>query len=136
MLFGNRLKNLRIEHNLTQFELAEKVKLSKANISKYEANLVEPSLSTLSLISSLFDVSIDYLLGKTDSPKAQYNSSDKLNLSSTEEHVVTTFRKLTPEDQNYIVKTIDIVSAQYPSEENTYDIAAFKSHKHINIEDE
>ena len=60
--FGSRLKELRISKNLTQEDLAKKINLSKANISKYEADLVEPSLETLSLLAKLFDVSTNYLL--------------------------------------------------------------------------
>ncbi|MDF2505516.1 helix-turn-helix transcriptional regulator [Clostridium sp.] len=62
MTFGQKLKQLRMESNLTQSELAEKLNLSKANISKYESNDIEPNLQTLTAISKLFNISIDYLL--------------------------------------------------------------------------
>lgn len=64
--FGNRLKFLRTEHNLTQSKLAEKITLSKANVSKYESDLLEPNLHTIAAIASLFNVSADYLLGLSD----------------------------------------------------------------------
>ncbi|MBR5615109.1 MAG: helix-turn-helix transcriptional regulator [Clostridia bacterium] len=66
MSFGSKLKALRLDHNMTQLELAKKINLSKANVSKYEADLVEPNLDTLAMISGLFDVSINYLLGLPD----------------------------------------------------------------------
>ena len=66
MKFGDRLKELRTESGLTQEELANQLNLSKANVSKYESNSIEPNLDTLSLLSSLFEVSTDYLLGKSD----------------------------------------------------------------------
>lgn len=66
MTFGKRLRQLRNEFNLTQTQLAEKISLSKANVSKYEADSVEPNLQTLRLLSKFFGVSIDYLLGDTD----------------------------------------------------------------------
>lgn len=62
MTFGKRLRQLRNEFNLTQTQLAEKISLSKANVSKYEADTVEPNLQTLRLLSNFFNVSIDYLL--------------------------------------------------------------------------
>lgn len=62
MTFGQKLKQLRTDRNLTQSELAEKLNLSKANISKYESNDIEPNLQTLTAISNLFNISIDYLL--------------------------------------------------------------------------
>lgn len=76
MSFGYRLRNLREQSHMTQTDLADKLNLSKANISKYESNLVEPNLQTLSLISELFDVSVDYLLGKTDDPNASDATTD------------------------------------------------------------
>lgn len=66
MTFGKRLRQLRNEFNLTQTQLAEKISLSKANVSKYEADSVEPNLQTLRLLSKFFSVSIDYLLGETE----------------------------------------------------------------------
>lgn len=66
MKFGDRLKELRTESGLTQEELANQLNLSKANVSKYESNSIEPNLDMLSLLSSLFEVSTDYLLGKSD----------------------------------------------------------------------
>lgn len=60
--FGSKLKELRINNDLTQIELAEKLNMSKANISKYEADLIEPNLDTLKKISLLFNVSVNELL--------------------------------------------------------------------------
>ena len=63
MTFGERLREIRKQCNLTQTELADRIKLSTANISKYEKGALEPSLDTLIAISSALNVSIDYLLG-------------------------------------------------------------------------
>ena len=63
MDFGSKLKDLRNANKLTQEQLASKLSLSKANISKYEANFVEPNLDTLALIANIFNVTSDYLLG-------------------------------------------------------------------------
>lgn len=65
MNFGTRLKQLRLENNLKQEELAKKIHSSKANISRYESNSVEPNLKTLNELAELFNVSVDYLLGRT-----------------------------------------------------------------------
>lgn len=64
MDFGTKLKDLRVSCGWTQSQLADKLNLSKANISKYESNFVEPNLETLKMIASIFDVTLDYLLGK------------------------------------------------------------------------
>lgn len=65
MTFGTKLKALRLEHELTQSQLAKKLDTSKSNISKYESDTIEPSMKTLVMISKYFNVSTDYLLGNT-----------------------------------------------------------------------
>ena len=61
--FGERLKELRIEKNVGQIELAKALNLSKGIISLWENNLREPKLSNLILLAQFFNVSIDYLAG-------------------------------------------------------------------------
>ena len=69
MTFGAKLKALRQEHELTQYQLAKKLDTSKSNISKYESDSIEPSMRTLVLIAKYFNVSIDYLLGNSQYSK-------------------------------------------------------------------
>lgn len=65
-MFKDRLKTLRVENNYTQQELAEKLSCSRTAISGYEVGRNEPSYSDLNKIADLFNVSIDFLTGKTD----------------------------------------------------------------------
>lgn len=65
MNFGKVLKELREEKKMTQEELGLLLKLSKSNISKYEAGSLQPSIEVLSFLSDYFNVSLDYLLGKS-----------------------------------------------------------------------
>lgn len=69
--FGERLKSLRKTHNYTQDELASKLYLDKSSISKYEHNKTIPENEVLRKIADLFDVTIDYLLCRTDIPSYQ-----------------------------------------------------------------
>lgn len=62
----NRLSLLRKSHNMSQAELAEKLGVTQQTISKYENGSREPDTETLKLLSSIFNVSIDYLLGATN----------------------------------------------------------------------
>jgi len=66
MKFGDRLKSIRLENDMTQEELGNLLNKSKNNISQYETGKREPDLDTLDIISDYFKVSLDYLLGKTD----------------------------------------------------------------------
>lgn len=61
--FGNKIKTLRLQHNLTQEQLASRLSLTKSVISAYETGLRMPSYETLISISRVFKVTTDYLLG-------------------------------------------------------------------------
>ena len=61
--FGNRLKALRIQNNMTQAQLADHLNLTKSVISAYETGLRMPSYEVLIDISRIFKVTTDYLLG-------------------------------------------------------------------------
>lgn len=62
-MLGERLKQLRNENKMTQQELADKLGINRATIAGYETKGVEPSHETLTKIASIYDCSIDYLLG-------------------------------------------------------------------------
>lgn len=66
MEFGNRLKELRQQHGMTQADLADLLNLGPTAISNYEANRNEPAFDKLVQLASYFEVSCDYLLGKSD----------------------------------------------------------------------
>lgn len=61
--FGNRVKTLRLQNNMTQATLAQKLGLTKSVISAYETGLRMPSYDVLIAISRIFKVSTDFLLG-------------------------------------------------------------------------
>lgn len=64
-LFGSRLRQLRKEDNLTQKELAAKLGLAFSTISMYERGIREPDFETTEAIADYFNVSMDFLLGKS-----------------------------------------------------------------------
>jgi transcriptional regulator with XRE-family HTH domain len=64
--FGERLKELRKENELTIIKLAKEIKYSKSIISEWENNKKEPTATAIVSIAMFFNVSTDYLLGQTD----------------------------------------------------------------------
>ena len=63
--FGLRLQNLRKMHNFTQEDIANKVNVTPQAVSKWENDLAEPDLQTLPLLANILNVSVDELLGIT-----------------------------------------------------------------------
>lgn len=100
--FGSRLKALRLERKMTQAELAKKINLSKANVSKYEADLVEPNLDTLAMISVLFDVSINYLLGL----------SQKTCIDEKTEKLINSYSDLNEDELKKVIEYIDFLKTK------------------------
>ena len=64
--FAERVRNLRTETGLTQWQLADVLETTQRKVSYWELGKTEPDLLTLWKIADFFDVSIDYLLGRKD----------------------------------------------------------------------
>ena len=62
MNFGERLKKLRIEHNMTQEDLAMALFVSNKTVSSWEQNRTEPSMDLIIKISDLFECYYSYLI--------------------------------------------------------------------------
>ena len=64
-----RLKALRKERKISQLKLALDLNMNQNTISRYENMEREADYETLIAFADYFDVSLDYLLGRTDNPK-------------------------------------------------------------------
>lgn len=69
MSLGLRIKELRKDKKLTQRELAQKLEIDNTTVSKWEADVYEPDTNTLNKLADFFEVTTDYLLGRTENPK-------------------------------------------------------------------
>ena len=81
--FAMRLKKLREQKRLNQTELANLLKVSNGSISKWERGDRQPDYETLENIADTFNVTTDYLLGRSDS-KQEFNES-QMNFSTPQE---------------------------------------------------
>ena len=68
-LFAQRLKELRTKEAISQKALADKIGFSQQSIAKWEMDTATPSPDIISKLADIFDVSTDYLLGRTDMPR-------------------------------------------------------------------
>lgn len=64
-----RIKELRVQNNVTQKQLAAILSVSEVSVQRFEYGTARPSLDTLIIISNYFNVSLDYLVGRSDNPK-------------------------------------------------------------------
>lgn len=69
MIFQKRLKELRNENGASQVTIAKALGITDRGYRKYEAGDSEPTLSVLIALADYFDVSLDYLVGRSDNPE-------------------------------------------------------------------
>lgn len=109
MSFGTRLRELRKNKNLTQQELGDIVHVSKVSISGYERGERSPDRETLTHLADYFNVSTDYLLGRSD-------ESD-INKSPSPSYIETIAAhmddNLTEEQFNNIIDYIDFITNKH-----------------------
>ncbi|MGI6014321.1 MAG: helix-turn-helix domain-containing protein [Oscillospiraceae bacterium] len=68
MNFQNRLITIRKSNNLTQKQLASAIGLSEVGVQNYESGRRKPAFDVLIALADYFDVSLDYLVGRSDDP--------------------------------------------------------------------
>lgn len=69
--FSKRLKLLREERNITLDELAIRIHSTKSTLSRYENNKRTPNIEFIERVANFFNVTSDYLLGRTDKPNIE-----------------------------------------------------------------
>lgn len=67
--FSQRLKFLRKQSNVTQVAMAALLSMTVRNYQDYEAGRIDPPTSKLIALADYFDVSLDYLVGRSDDPR-------------------------------------------------------------------
>ncbi len=66
IVFQEKLKEMRKMCGLTQQNVAEKLGISQPSYIRYENGTAEPTLENLVKLADLFDVSVDFLLGREE----------------------------------------------------------------------
>lgn len=110
--FGDRLKWLRDESGLSQKALAETLGMPQQTYQGYESGIRKVTLQLLKQFAEYFDVSIDFLAGRTTNRKLytgaeMVNNWDKeqekkISLSSDEETVLSLYNQLDDGDKGEI----------------------------------
>ena len=68
---GNRLRGLRETHQLSQKKVADLLGTTQTSVYRYEMNQAEPPIKTMLWYADYFDVSMDYIYGRTDDPRGK-----------------------------------------------------------------
>ncbi|RDY70281.1 XRE family transcriptional regulator [Halobacillus trueperi] len=69
MSYGKRLARLRRTRDLSQEEFARRVGINRSTYARYETGKTQPDFDTLDKIAAFYDVSVDYLLGRSIKPE-------------------------------------------------------------------
>lgn len=67
-IFSERIKQLRMKKKISSQTLADAIGVSRPAISRFEHALDFPHVTTLCALADYFDVSLDYLVGRSDDP--------------------------------------------------------------------
>jgi len=84
-MFEERLKNARKAKNITQKDISTSLKIDRSTYAGYETGKGKPSFEKLNELADYLDVSVDYLLGRTDDPTPYRDVDSDLDGSPDEE---------------------------------------------------
>ena len=84
MEFNRIIKLLRKERGITQKQAAEDLGVSQALLSHYEKGIRECGLDFVVKVADYYNVSCDYLLGRTPSPDRQFIPHEKIHTHSSQ----------------------------------------------------
>ncbi len=113
-MFAQILRQLREDKGLTQEQLASVLGLSQQTIDHYEKKRVSPKIDTVQKIAQYFNVTVDYLLGRTDAPHGDGYYSDPEAAAYAQQIfddpklkiLFDASKKLTKEDIDFVVKMV------------------------------
>jgi transcriptional regulator with XRE-family HTH domain len=92
-----RLKEIRERSKISQSDLSQILNVSPSAVGMWEQGRREPDYATLNALADIFDVSIDYLLGREDSSK----------LPKEESQLLRSFNSLTKEGKAALLTILD-----------------------------
>lgn len=110
-MFSKRLKELRQSKSMTQFDLAELLNVSRQSIGGYENSTTEPPTDIVVKIADIFNVTCDYLLGRTNEKYnfGSFNIEDKELLLKLYENKDVLLKLY--ENKDMLLKIYDVVDS-------------------------
>mgnify|MGYP000096835066 CR=1 FL=1 len=107
MTFGERILSLRKKNKWSQDELAKKIGTSAPIIGRYERNEIKPSIDTAKNIADALEVTIDYLIGGSDTMVMDKDLIQKI------EDIL----KMKDEDRNQVFYLLDMAISYHKTKQ-------------------
>lgn len=104
MTTAQRIKDLRKRHRMSQTELSKFVNVSQATVTAWETGKAEPSSSALNKLADFFDVSADYILGRTN--VENINSRKKITIDEAMDTIMSADGKEPTEHDRKLMESI------------------------------
>lgn len=117
-MFAKNLKKLRLEKQLTQKELAEKLDISSSAIGMYEQGRRDPDTDMLIKVSNLFSVSIDKILNNNVLTRDELNYKTKTVIGSRDIKITFPEGVYTEEDIRELENGINVVLKLHEDRKN------------------
>ncbi|ARK32182.1 helix-turn-helix domain-containing protein [Halalkalibacter krulwichiae] len=108
-VLGKRIKYLRDRSGLAQKYVAEKIGVKNNTLSGYESGRREPDSETLRKLADFFEVTTDYLLGRTDKPTYNIESTLPKQKSKEENLFFKDMDNITPEEAEELRKHLEFL---------------------------
>ena len=88
MIIGERVKKVRLDHNLSQEEFGKKIGVSKVTICGYENGTRTPTMKSFLKLLSEFDLKAEYLLGHDYDVVSEEEASYKVKISKEDLKII------------------------------------------------
>ena len=103
MTFADRLRDLRSQNKMTQQELADNTHIARSTLAMYEYGKRRPDFEILDKLADYFDVSFDYLLGRSETnsgyPRHGYDASQMRRLTAYAKKILQAYNDASPDTQ-------------------------------------
>lgn len=109
-MFGDIFKELRLEKKLSQDKIAEDLEISQPLIAKWESHQSTPSPEMLDYIADYFNVSVDYLIGRSKYRNLEANNSELDNV------LFSKAKDLTDDEKKTIISVINAIKKEVDKE--------------------
>lgn len=101
-----RIRERRIQLNISQEDLALQIGSSQRQVSKYETGKNNPTSDVLDALANALSTTTDYLLGRTDNPERPLRN--EFDLDEVEREAIEILRSKKPADRKRVVEIMKL----------------------------